>query len=131
MDLLELENIVVTQLQYRVTAKVGTLYPDISFSTEISDDTPSFPNVYVHELSPVEIGGSLENDTIRAIRDTVQIEVTTNTEKADARIVMNACINVMKLLRYSITMLPIYQKNNNVHRFIIRAQRVVASGDKF
>lgn len=131
MDLLQLENIVFTQLQTRVTAKLNSEYPDISFSTEITDDVPSFPNVYIHELNPMEIAGVLEQDTLRAIRDTIQIEVSTNTTKADARIVINACIEAMKKLRYSITMLPLYQKNNNIHRFIIRAQRVVASGDKF
>lgn len=131
MELLQLESIVATQLKTRLLAQLGTTYPKMSFSTEISDKTPSFPNIYVHELEPSEVGQSIPNQTIHALRDTVQIEVSTDTSKADARTVVNACVNVMKLLRYSVYMFPLYTKNNNIHRFIFRARRIVANGDTF
>ena len=131
MDLLQLENIITTQLSVRVPILLDNRYPNISFTNEVSDKTPSFPNVYVHELEPSEVGNSIPNQTLHAFRDTVQIEVTTNGNKTDARVVVNACVNAMKCLRYSLVMGPTYQKANNIHRFIIRMRRIVANGDVF
>lgn len=131
MDLLQLESIVTTQLKVRVPKLTDNKYPGLSFSNEVTDTTPSFPNVYIHELEPTELGNDIANNQIHALRDTIQIEVSTNTSKSDARIVIMACVNAMKSLRYSLVVAPIYTKINNVHRFVIRCRRIVASGDTF
>lgn len=131
MNLLELESIVTTQLKVRVPKLVENKFPKMSFTNEVSDNTPSFPNVYIHELDFSEVGNTISNQTIHAIRDTMQIEVSTNTNKAEARTVTNACILALKQLRYSVIMLPIYQKDNNIHRFVFRARRVIGGGDTF
>lgn len=138
MELLQMESIVTTQLKVRVPKVVVRTNPDItihdmfpklSFSNEISETTPSFPNIYIHELEPSEIGNSLENQTIHAIRDTIQVDVSTNTNKSDGRIVANAVVKAMKEMRYSTTMLPMPRKQNNVHVFTIRFRRIIANGD--
>lgn len=131
MELLAIESIVLTQLKVRLTKSLGETYPKMSFTTEISEDIPSFPNVYVHELEPSELGQTISNDQIHALRDTIQINVSTNTSKADARKVANACVNVMKQLRFSIVVFPTYRKQNNIHSYVIRARRIIASGDSF
>ena len=131
MELLQLENIVTTQLKVRVPILTDNAYPNMSFTNEVSDKTPSFPNVYIHELEPSEVGNSIPNQTIHAMRDTIQIEVTTNVSKAEARTVVNACVEAMKTLRYGLVTGPVYNKQNNIHRFIIRTRRVVANGDVF
>lgn len=131
MDLLSLESIITTQLKVRVPRLTNNRYPNMSFTNEISDNTPSFPNVYVHELEPAEIGNDLENQEIHAFRDTIQIEISTNVSKSDAKIVKNACINAMKALRYTLVSGGVYTKINNVHRYVIRVRRVIGSGDTF
>ena len=131
MDLLQLESIITTQLKVKVPALTNNRFSTISFTNEVSDNTPSFPNVYIHELESSEVGNSLPNKTIHALRDTFQIEVTTNTSKSDARVVINACVNAMKSLGYGMTMSPVYTKVNNIHRFIIRMRRIIANGDNF
>lgn len=131
MDLLQMENIITTQLKVRVPRLLDNAYPNISFTNEISDKTPSFPNVYIHELEPSEVGNSLMNQTIRAIRDTIQIDVTANTTKSDAHKVAMACVKAMKALSFNITLFPLYNKQNNIHRYIIRVQRIIANGDTF
>lgn len=131
MDISQMESIVTTQLKVRVPKITNNKYPNMSFTTEVSDTTPKFPNVYVQELEPSEVGMDIENNVIHAIRDTMQITVSTNTSKADARTVANACVSALKALRYTVFMMPIYTKDNNIHRFILRARRVVANGDKF
>lgn len=131
MDLLQLESIITTQLKVRVPRLTDNRYPNMSFSNEITDETPSFPNVYIHELEPSEIGNDIANNKIHALRDTIQIEVSSNTSKADAKTVSNACIKAMKALRYNIVVSGVYTKTNNIHRFVFRARRIVGSGDEF
>lgn len=131
METLSIESIIMTQLKVRVPKLLDNAFPKISFTNEVSDKTPSFPNVYIHELESTELGTSLENKVINAARNTMQIEVSTNTSKADAKKVANACVNAMKALSYTIMSFPIYTKVNNLHRFVIRAQRVVGGGDTF
>lgn len=131
MDISQMESIVTTQLKVRVPKLTSNKFPNMSFTNEVSDQVPSFPNVYVQELEPTELGMDLENTSIHAIRDTIQIIVSTNTNKADARTVANACVSALKCLRYTVFMMPIYQKDNNVHKFVVRARRVIGSGDTF
>ncbi len=130
MELLQLESIILTQLKVRVPKLTNNKYPNMSFTNEISDKTPSFPNVYVMELQPSEVGNDLENNQIHALRDTIQIEVSTNVSKAEARTVKNACITAMKALRYSFVV-DTYAKVDNLHRYVIRMRRIVGSGDTF
>ena len=131
MDLLQLESIVITQLRVRVPKLTDNKFPNMSFTNEISDEMPSFPNVYIHELEPSEVGRTIPNQEIHALRDTIQIEVSTNTTRSEARTVINACIQAMKILRYCLVTGPTYRKINNVHSFVIRMRRIVASGDVF
>lgn len=131
MDLFQLESIVTTQLKVRVPKLTNNKFPNMSFTNEITDNTPSFPNVYIHELEPSEVARDLANNQIHALRDTIQIEVSTNTSKADAKTVSNACINAMKAMRYSVVVMNVYNKTNNIHRYVSRVRRIVASGDNF
>ena len=48
MDLYQLESIITTQIRVRVTKAIGSRFPKISFTNEQTDNTPSFPNVYIH-----------------------------------------------------------------------------------
>lgn len=129
MDLLQLESIIKTQLSVRVPRLTNNRYPNMTFVSEVSDTTPAFPCVYVHELEPTELGNDLQNQRIHAVRATFQIEVSTNTNKADARTVTSACINAMKALRFSYVS-EIYTKRDNLHTFVVRMRRVIANGDE-
>ena len=131
MDLLQMENIIKTQLSVRVPRLLNNSFPTISFTDEESEKTPSFPNVYVHELEPSEVGNDLMNMDIKAIRETIQVEVTTNTSKSDARKVASACTRALKAMSFSINTFPLHHKVNNLYRFVIRASRIIASGDSF
>lgn len=130
MELLQLENIITARLKVRVPRLLNNEYPNISFTNEISEKNPSFPTVYI-ELESSEVGTSLANQKIRALRATFKIDVTSNTNKSDAHKVAIACTNAMKADSFTIIMSPTYAKVNNIHRYILRAQRIVANGDNF
>jgi hypothetical protein len=131
MDLLQIESIVTTQLKVRVPKILNNRYPNISFTNEINDNTPSFPNVFIQELEPSEVGRTIANDSIHAFRDTIQIIVSTNVSKSEAKAVANACVNAMKGLSFSLVTGPHYILDNNVHKYFIRTRRIIASGDNF
>ena len=131
MDLLQIESVVKTHLEVKVPKLTDNKYPNMSFETEVTDKTPNFPCVYIHEIGDSEVGNSIPNNVIHAIRSTIQIDVSANTSKADARTVTKACVSVLKGLRYSVMSMPIYQKDNNIHRFVFRVRRVIANGDTF
>lgn len=130
MDLLQIESIVKTQISFRVTKKIGSRFPNMSFTNEISDVEPSFPNVYIHLLPSSEKGNTLENNVINAVDATIQVMVTTNTTKDDALTVANECIKAFKALSFT-TPLPVYSKYNNIHRYDFRCHRIIAGGDTF
>ena len=77
-----------------------------------------------------ETGNSIPNNVIHAIRPTIQIDVQTNTSKDDCMRVANACVYAMKSLQFS-TIIAGTAKENNMHRCIITASRVIANGDEF
>lgn len=129
MDILQMESIITTQLRVRVPQLTNNRFPNMSFTNEVTDNMPSFPNVFVHQIGARETGRDLDNRSIHAISNTLQVEIATNTTKSDAQIVTNACIIALKALRYSILEGQIYQKDNNIHRFVFRARRTIASGD--
>lgn len=131
MDLMNIESIVRTQLKVRVPRLTDNVFSKMTFTSEDSDKVPGFPCVYVHELESTEIGNDLANNHIHALRSTIQIIVSANTTKADAKVVSNACIKALKALRYTSTMTPIYTKDNNLHKYVFRVRRVIASGDTF
>ena len=131
MDLLATESIVKTQLEVRLKKKLGKKYPKLTVTNIYSEDNPNFPNVYVHELEPSEVGMDLSNQRIHAKRSTIQINVSANTTLADALAVSNACVEILKLLRYTIIVFPTHMETNNLYTYVIRARRIIALGDEF
>lgn len=128
IDVYAIDSIVFTQLQRKVTSQLSSRFPNLSFTTEVSEKVPTFPNVYVHLISTPEINNTLENNVINGYDATFQIEITSNVSKMDAKVTMNACLVALKSMSFSVRLMP-YSKINNVHRYIIRARRVLLQGD--
>ena len=79
MDLLNIEREMATRIEYRVKQAIGTEYPKLNFTTEVSDVPPSFPNVYVHEERLTEAGVNLWNKDIHAMDFAIQLVIKTNS----------------------------------------------------
>lgn len=128
-----LESKIYTIIKTKVNKAMKSKYPNISFANEPTSDTPSFPNVFIQQLQPVETGQDIENSSINALIDTEQIQVTTNTSKAEAKEVAWACIDALKSIRYNVVGMPLYsiqvKENTRIHTYTLRASRVIGSGD--
>ena len=123
----EIEDKVFTFVQYEMKKK----HPELNCTTVVANDTPStFPTLYIHELSPAEMGNDLDNTTINAVLSTMEIQVWTNTKETDCKKIISDAIAVMKQLRYSVSMFQNVTTLSNTQMGIARFRRVVGQGDK-
>lgn len=130
MDLLNFESIIATRIEYRVKNAIISDYPNINFTTEVSDIPPEFPNVYIHLERMTETGTSLENKDFQALDFSVQLVIKTNTTKADCLVVRNACIDAIKQDGFRI-IIDEPQKINNVYQCSMHFYGVRGAGDIF
>ena len=129
----EIESTIFTLLQYVLAEKEDAPYPSLNCTTssqnESLENVDDFPALYVHLLPSQEIGGTLLNEDVTAIRATFEIEVFSNQSETECREIMNVCIREMKKLHFDIPMFPDPQTQNKKYFAIARFTRVIAGGD--
>lgn len=89
-----------------------------------------FPVVYFHELEQVEMGNDLDNISVNAINETIQIQVYAKNAD-DCRNLTAESVSQMKRLRFNIPAMPIYSQSEDGRIFlsVFRARRVIGGGD--
>lgn len=130
MDLLNIESVMATRIEYRVKKAISTQFPKINFTTEVSDIPAEFPNVYVHEERITEAGVTLGNKDVHAMDFAIQLVIKTNTSKPDCLAVRNACINAIKADGFRV-IINEPQKINNVYQCTLHFYGVRGAGDNF
>lgn len=117
---------VFNQVQYMLKKT----YPSLKCTTKNENETPAdFPTLYLHELQPLEVGQDLTNESVNAIRCTIEIQVWTNTTEADCRKIIASAVNEMKRFRFNISAMPIVQTNDKISWGVFRATRIIGNGD--
>lgn len=125
----QIESRIFTLVSYRVRKALEDDFPSIKCTTEgQSTSKPYFPTWYLHELQPLEVGQDLENTTVNAVMETIEIVVYAKT-KSDASKIMTETIIQMKALAFIITMMPITSSDGNVYSSVARFRRLIGSGD--
>lgn len=125
----QIEPIVLTRLKVHLTKTFKTKYLTLNITTESTSNTePKFPNVYIHEMGPVETGEDLEGNTINAVISSFQIEVSDNSSPAKVKEVMSEIIKAMKSMRFSAVTMPEFQ-NTEVYRMVARFRRIIGAND--
>lgn len=105
-------------------------YPDVRFTTESkSTQKPRFPTVYIHELTQVETGSTLDGKTVNAVMETMQAEITTNNDKSDAKKVTLVVLEAFKRMRFSGGQIGEIQYESDVYRSISRFSRLIGEND--
>lgn len=130
MNLLNIENEMATRIEYRVRRSIGTQFPNINFTTEVSDIPAEFPNVYIHEEMNTELSHTLSGKDIHASEFAIQLVIKTNTTKTDNLTVRNACINAIKADGFRVVINE-PQKINNVYQCTLHFYGVRGAGDSF
>lgn len=115
---------IVKALRTRATPITG-----VHYTNENASDAPAaFPTWYFHELQPAEMGNDLENVTINAVLDTIEI-VVFDSDRSRGKIIMNESVAQMKNLAYSVTMMPIVLRIDNVYQITARFRRMIGADD--
>ena len=126
----DLEATILSVVKSKTYSTLVAKYPNVKYtSEETTTGTTNFPCIYIHVISMSEEGQDLVGETINAVLASVQVDVTANTKKSDTKTVIYAIVDALKELRFDITSLPLFTKEDDVHRAVVRARRVIGSGD--
>lgn len=124
---LQIQSRVFTQIQYMMKKK----YPDLNCTTRNQNGLPAiFPTLFLHELTPVERGQDLTNETVNAVLSTIEIQVWTTTTENNCRQIIGEAVTQMKKLQYNIIGMPIVEEDDKVNWGVIRCRRMIGNGDK-
>lgn len=106
-------------------------YPKIRYTTNDENVEPVtvFPTVYIHEISSIPVGNDLEADGVNGVNSTFEVRVTTNTQKTDAKKVMEEISSAFSSLKFTATSLPIYSVNDKMFIYNARFRRIIGAND--
>lgn len=125
----QIEEAILTQLDYMLAQRQDAPFPNLVCTSANQNQLTAFPTMYVHELEPIETGNDLENQTVNAVIETIEIQCWTNETEAECRRLMAAAIVEMKRMRFNCTAFPNIQTDNKIAFGIARFRRVIGSGD--
>ena len=125
----KIEESVLTQLDYMLAQRADAPFPNLVVTSANQNQVTAFPTLYIHELTPVETGNDLENQTINAVIETIEIQIWTNETEEECRRLMSAAIIEMKRMRFDCTAFPSIQTYNKIAFGIARFRRIIGSGD--
>ena len=129
-DLFTIESKVYTRLKNNVSETFISKYPTYTVTT--SDKRPSkmtYPYVYVHEMTGIERGSTLENDTLAALNVTFQIEVYSDKSQTVTSDTMKEIVRIMKSMRFSVSAFPENLNTDSLYRKVARFERLIGDGD--
>lgn len=128
--MLDIQSRVFSRIKNKYPQSLKTKYPDTTFTTsDRVPESPTFPNVYVHELSSVERGRDLDGTSLNAVLSTIQVEVTDNESMSNAKEVMNNVVMTMKSMRYEVVVMPEFRNPQNLFKVVARFRRVIGAYD--
>jgi len=123
----DIEDKVYTIVRARMQKSLASL--KIHYTSANENTGPSsFPTFYLHELTPMESGNDLENITVNAVMDTIEI-VVYDTNRDRCKKIMNEAVAQMKALAYNITAMPIPLRSDNVYTSVARFRRIIGADD--
>ena len=127
----DIQDKIYSRLEAVCIAKLVGSYPNINVTMDNNVSAkPQFPNVYLHFLSPIEIGKDLDGQDLNAIYLTAQIEVTVTKaqEISVANEVSQVVVDCMKEMRFSAT-LPEFVNTDTEYRTVSRFSRTIGNAD--
>ena len=88
-----------------------------------------FPTIYIHSLQGIEKGMDLERTRINAIQETVQVDISTNTNQSDAKYVMKITTDIFKEMMFYVVAMPELTSDGETYKCTARFRRVISSND--
>lgn len=115
----------------KTLAELKSKYPGIFVTDKGKTNGKAvFPTVYIQELSGSERGADLEGKSINAVLETIQVDVTTNTSRADVNRVMYTVASIFKQMAFTVQSMPDFEYNGETYRKTARFQRIIGANDR-
>lgn len=129
----QLSGIIFTHFVARMKTLLTTAqFKKTKFTTDNSEITPThLPAVYLEEVFPIEEGSTLDNTSINAVTETIQITVYHNGQMRDVKSLMTNCVLAMKQMRFGVATMPIFTTNHDMKTGVARFRRIVGESDTF
>lgn len=124
----DITSIVFTRLQYKVSKKLKTEFPNIQFTTSSVNQITKFPTIFFNEMQGNEIGRNLDNDVINGVNASYQVEIYSDKSQEVCRKIAKEVVTVMKDLHFTSTT-PIFQNESTTYRLILMFNRSIGSED--
>ena len=119
-------NVVYTTLSTKLKKK----YPKITVvNTSKSNSDPTFPNVYVKQISATSYGVDLEHKEDNGANITYQIEASSDKGILESRSIMNDSLDILFKMGFNVVSGP-YEESSSVWRMAARVNRRVGVRDK-
>ena len=130
----KIESVILTILKQELKLDELAPYPELiltnSSQNESLENVRNFPTLYVHLLPLVEMGQDLTNETVNAVRATVELQLYTDDSEQRCRDMIARALLVMKSLHFNIPSFPDPQTSDKKYFAIARCSRVIGGGDK-
>lgn len=129
----ELSGLITTHFKTRLKRLIpADLFRKLKITTSNSDIAPTeLPAIWLEEVSIMETGENLDNTSINAVVETIQVTVFHNGQMKDVKKLMNASVLAMKQLRFGAVMAPVYTTNHDMNTGVARFRRIIGESDAF
>ena len=129
----ELSGLITTHFKARIKSLIPIeLFRKLKITTSNSDIAPTeLPAIWLEEVGSIETGENLDNTSVNAVIETVQITVFHNGQMKDVKKLMNASVLAMKQMRFGAIMTPIYTTTHEMKTGVARFRRLIGEGDSF
>lgn len=128
-----IESYILTTLKYELVQKLLAPYPKLKCTTsnqaESLEDVNDFPTLYVHMLTPYEVGRDLTNTTVNGLNCTFELQVFSDKSEKECRNIIADAIHEMKKLHFNVEMFPDPRTYDKKYTAIARVNRIIGGND--
>ena len=126
----ELSGLILTHYKARLKKLIPDQFKKLKITNSNSDIAPTeLPAIWLEEVSSMETGENLDNTSINAVMETIQVTIYHNGQMKDVKQLMNASVLAMKQMRFGAVMTPIYTTNHDMKTGIARFRRIIGESD--
>lgn len=128
----ELGGLILTHYKARLKKLIPDQFKKLKITNSNSDIAPTeLPAIWLEEVSSMETGENLDNTSINAVMETIQVTIYHNGQMKDVKKLMNASVLAMKQMRFGAVMTPIYTTTHEMKTGVARFRRLIGESDSF
>lgn len=126
----DLDSIIFTRIKSGLTKTFGTEYKNMYITnSDKTLTTAKFPTIYIHPMSNVELGNTLDGTSINGVMYTIQCEVTVTESQSQAKTIMAELLNIVKAMRFEIIAMPEVTSTDDTYRAVARFRRAIGANN--